>query len=87
MIVQSHMQSVVPYTAYSGCSSKYLGVTLKELRYGPIPQHHNQHQPNKVEHHTKEVEVEVLDVHAGVHVPLQRHLIVDRSQAGDGDAA
>ena len=28
-----------------------------------------------------------LQVHAGIHVLFEGHLIVDRRQAGDGDAA
>lgn len=59
----------------------YLRVTLEKLAYGMVAQHNYQHQPNKVEQHPKEVQVEVL------YVLLQSHLIVNRSQAGDGDAA
>lgn len=36
---------------------------------------------------TVEVEEEVLQQHAGVHVLLQRKLIVDGGQGGDGDTA
>lgn len=52
-----------------------------------VAQHNYQHQANKIEQYPKEVQVEVLDVHAGVHVLLQSHFIVNRSQAGNGDAA
>lgn len=52
-----------------------------------MPQHNNQHQADKIEQHPKEVQVEVLYVDAGVHVLLQSHLVVNRSQAGNGDAA
>ena len=67
--------------------ANYLGVTFKEPRYGLVAQDHHQNQPKKVEQHPKEVEVEVLYVDAGFHVPFESHLIVDRGQAGNGDAA
>ena len=52
-----------------------------------MTQQHKQSQPNSVEQQPKKVQVEVLYVHASVHVLLQGHLIVDRGQTGDGDAA
>ena len=62
-------------------------MTFEELRNRLVPQHHKQSQPNSVEQQPKKVQVEVLYVHAGVHILLQGHLIVDRGQTGDGDAA
>ncbi len=52
-----------------------------------MTQHHKQSQPNSVEQQPKKVQVEVLYVHTGVHILLQGHLVVDRGQTGDGDAA
>lgn len=86
-MVQEERQADNPACEAVSVQAKYLGVTMKEAGYGLVPQHHGQRQPNKVEQDPKEVEVEVLYVHAGVHVPLESHLIVDRGQAGNGDAA
>lgn len=52
-----------------------------------MAQHHQQCQSNQIEQQAKEVQVKVLYVHTSVHILLQCHLIVDRSQAGNGDAA
>ncbi len=62
-------------------------MTFKQLRNRLVAQHHKQGQPNSVKQQPKKVQVEVLYVHASVHILLQGHLVVDRGQTGDGDAA
>ena len=62
-------------------------MTFEQLRNRLVTHHHKQGQPESVEQQPKKVQVEVLYVHAGVHILLQGHLVVDRGQAGDGDAA
>ena len=42
-----------------------------------MPQHKEGCQPNQVEEQPKKIQEEVLDVHAGVHAPLEGHLAVD----------